>query len=92
LAPPFRDLVRGERVAIVDDVVNAGSALRATAAAVQEAGGDVVASAALLRLGDTVLPYLAEHALPLHSLAVRANSTWTPDECPLCQRGEPLDT
>ena len=92
LVRPFRNLVTGKRVVVVDDVVNAGSALRSTVAAVREAGGDVVATGALLRLGDTVLTYLAEQALPLHTLAVRPASTWPPDLCPLCQQGQPLDT
>jgi orotate phosphoribosyltransferase len=84
-------LVRGQRVAVVDDVVNAGSALRATVAAVRRSGGTVVGLGALLRLGDTVEPYLAEQGLSLHALAVRDNRLWPADECPLCARGVPLD-
>ncbi len=92
LAPSFQDLVHGQRVAVVDDVVNAGSALRSTVAAVQGAGGDVVAAAALLHLGDTALPYLRDQGLPLHALAVRPERTWTPEQCPQCKQGVPLDT
>ena len=92
LAVPFRNLVRGQRIAIVDDVINAGSALRATVAAVQQARGEVVAAAALLRLGDTVLPYAQEQALALHTLAVEPGNTWPPDRCPSCRQGVPLGT
>jgi orotate phosphoribosyltransferase len=91
LPRPVEHLVRGQRVAVVDDVVNAGSALRATVAAVRRAGGDVVTSGALLRLGDTVEPYLAEQGLSLHALAVRDNTLWPAAQCPLCERGVPID-
>jgi orotate phosphoribosyltransferase len=91
LPRPVEHLVRGHRVAVVDDAVNAGSALRATVDAVRRAGGDVVTCGALLRLGDTVEPYLAEQGLVLHALAVRDNTLWPATQCPLCARGVPLD-
>ena len=84
-------LVRGQLVAVVDDAVNAGSALRATVAAVRRAGGNVVSLGALIRLGDTVEPYLTEQGLSLQALAVRDNTLWPATQCPLCARGLPLD-
>jgi orotate phosphoribosyltransferase len=92
LPRPVQHLVRGQRVAVVDDAVNAGSALLATVAAVRRAEGRVVACGALLRLGDTVEPYLAEQGLFLQALALRPNTLWPATECPLCARGVPLDT
>jgi orotate phosphoribosyltransferase len=83
-------VVRGRRVAVVDDVVNAGSALRATIAAVRSAGGEVVGTAALLRLGDTAVPWLQEAGLTLHALAARDTALWPPSDCPLCRQGLPL--
>lgn len=61
-------LLAGHRVAVVDDVINAGSAVRATAAAVRAAGGSPVAIAALLRLGETSLQHFPD--VPLQTLAV----------------------
>lgn len=90
LPASLTSVVSGRRVAVVDDVVNAGSALRGTVAAVRGAGGDVVATAALLRLGDTALPWLAEQGLTLHVLAARDTDLWPPDDCPLCREGVPL--
>ena len=92
LPRPVEHLVRGQRVAVVDDAVNAGSALRATVAAVRHAGGKVVSLGALLRLGDTVEPYLTEQGLSLHALDMRDNTLWPAQQCPLCARGVPLDT
>ena len=92
LPRPVQHLVRGQRVAVVDDAVNAGSAMLATVAAVRRAGGKVVTCGALLRLGDTVEPYLAEQGLSLQALAVRPNTLWPATECPLCAHGVPLDS
>lgn len=45
----------------------------------QNTEGDVVASAALLHQGNTVLPYLAEQGLAPTYPARRPNGTWTPE-------------
>ena len=45
-------VVAGERVAVVDDAVSAGSSVRATADALAEAGATVVVVGTLLLLGD----------------------------------------
>jgi len=80
----------GKRVAIVDDAVNAGSALRGTLRALIEAGAKPAAVGALVVLGDAVLPFLEEEGLALERLASLPNPLWTPAECPLCARGIPL--
>ena len=80
----------GRAVAIVDDVVNAGSATRATYADLLDAGARPVAIAALLTLGSSVPDFAREHGLALESLAALPNDLWDPDECPLCAAGVPL--
>jgi orotate phosphoribosyltransferase len=80
----------GLRVAVVDDVVNAGSAVRATLAALRHAGARPVALGALLALGATPSSVAAGEGLPLEVLATRENRIWEPEHCPLCARGEPL--
>ena len=77
-------LLRGKRVAIVDDVVNAGSAVRATFGALVEAGAKPVAAGALLVLGEAAHPFLRQNGVVLESLAALANPLWSPAECPLC--------
>jgi orotate phosphoribosyltransferase len=86
LAIRLRDL----RVAVVDDVVNAGSAVRATLAALTRAGARPVAVGALLTLGTTPATVAAAEGLPLEFLANRDNQIWEPARCPRCARGEPL--
>jgi orotate phosphoribosyltransferase len=78
------------RVAIVDDVVNAGSAVRATIAALTQAGARPVALSALLALGTTPARVAASVGLPLEAVATRENEIWEPERCPRCARGEPL--
>jgi orotate phosphoribosyltransferase len=83
--------VAGRRVAIVDDVVNAGSAVRATLTALTAAGAQPVALGALLTLGSTPAAVAAAAGLPLEALATRANELWEPSACPRCAAGEPVN-
>jgi orotate phosphoribosyltransferase len=87
----LRSRLAGTRVAIVDDVVNAGSAVRATLAAVGAAGAEVVAFGALLTLGSTPATVAADAGLPLEALGTRPTEIWEPGRCPRCATGEPLE-
>jgi orotate phosphoribosyltransferase len=80
----------GRRVALVDDVINAGSATRATLRAVRAAGGEPVVLAAMLTLGETPARVAADEGLPLEPVTTLDNAIWAPPDCPLCARGEPL--
>ena len=80
----------GRTFAIVDDVVNAGSATRATYSELVDAGARPVAVAALLTLGTAVPAFARERGLELESLAALPNALWEPDDCPLCAAGVPL--
>lgn len=91
LPPTVAPLLIGKRVAIVDDVVNAGSALRGTFRALIEAGAKPAAAGALAVLGDSVSPFLEQEGLALERLANLSNPLWAPSECPLCARGISLD-
>jgi orotate phosphoribosyltransferase len=79
----------GRRVAVVDDVVNAGSATRATLAAVRDAGARPVAVGALLRLGAD--QHHDVTALPFEAGEIWPHTLWRPDECPRCAAGEPVE-
>lgn len=82
---------RGKRVAIVNDVISAGSAVRGALFDLQAIGADVVAIGALLALGDTIAEFAAEHQLALELLKQMPNNLWIPSECPLCLAGKPLE-
>jgi orotate phosphoribosyltransferase len=92
LPAALRGAVRGKRVAIVDDVVNAASATRATFEDLRARGARTVAIGALLTLGSTAAAFADEQQLALEALAALPNSLWEPSACPLCAAGTPLDT
>src|SRR5271165_3791856 len=83
--------VRGKRVAIVNDVINAGSAVRGALADLRAAGANVVAIGALLALGDAIERFANEQHVALELLERMPNNLWTPAECPLCARGVALE-
>lgn len=86
----LRERVRGRRVAVVNDVVAAGSAVRGTLADLRACGAEPVALGALLVLGDAAGHLTAEHGVPLVSLESQEHAEWEPDACPLCEAGIPL--
>ncbi|GJM45064.1 MAG: orotate phosphoribosyltransferase [Gemmatimonadota bacterium] len=81
------EIGKGRRVVIVEDVITTGKSTRETMAVIEAAGGTTVAVAALVdRSGGT-----AELNAPMHALLSLPVETNTPDECPECQAGVPLD-
>ena len=82
---------RREQFAIVDDVISAGSSVRATHSELTNAGGVVVAVGAFVSLGTKASDYFANLRIPVEALAERNFETWTPDTCLMCRRGEPLE-
>ena len=91
LPKSLQPAVKGKRVAIVNDVISAGSAVRGAFSDLQALGARVVAIGALLALGDAVADFAAEHHIPLELLQQMPNNLWTPSQCPLCAAGKPLE-
>lgn len=71
--------------------MSAGSALRGTFAELQSHGATVVAAGALLVLGSAGETYFAERGVPVAAVARDEYPLWTPDACPLCAQGVPLE-
>jgi orotate phosphoribosyltransferase len=91
LSRALRNVVRGKRVAIVNDVINAGSAIRGTFADLKACGAEPVAVAALAVLGGSAAKFASDHNLALETLESMPNKIWTREECPLCASGVPLE-
>jgi orotate phosphoribosyltransferase len=83
--------VAGRRLAIVDDVMSAGSALRGTYADLQAHGATCVVAGALLVLGSTGADFFAGEGVPVEAAARRDFELWEPAGCPLCAAGIPLE-
>jgi orotate phosphoribosyltransferase len=87
----LRALLNGRKIAIVDDVINAGSAVRGTLAALEPLGARPVVVGALLVLGETGQRYFVERGLAVRSVSHLPNEVWTPENCPLCSSQIPLN-
>jgi orotate phosphoribosyltransferase len=83
--------VRGKRIAIVDDVMSAGSAARGTHAELQRVGATPIAVGALLVLGTTGWEFFNAEGLPVEAVATLPYEIWRPEECPLCRSSIPLE-
>jgi orotate phosphoribosyltransferase len=86
----LRATVRGRRVLLVDDAVNAGSALLATRHDLLACGAELVGCASLLALGEAAERIPATTGVPFHWLLALERGLWPPDACPLCASGAPL--
>lgn len=82
--------VGGKRAAVVDDVMSAGSALRATFAELRAHGAEPVVAGAMLVLGSAGDDYFARQHVPVEAIARASYDLWEPARCPLCIAGVPL--
>lgn len=82
----------GRRIAIVDDVINAGSAVRGAVEDLEACGARIAAIGALLALGSRASDFAASKGAPLETLAHLPNNLlWEPSSCPLCASGVTLE-
>jgi orotate phosphoribosyltransferase len=91
LPDALKAAARGARVGLVDDMISAGSSVRATASAVTDAGASVAVVGTLLTLGRVGLDHFAAVGIPVEALGRREFAMWTPDACPLCRSGHPVE-
>jgi orotate phosphoribosyltransferase len=91
LPPAFVSRVRGKRIAIVDDVMSAGSALRGTFAELEAHGARTVVAGALLVLGTTGETFFRGRSVAVEAVARDRYELWLPADCPLCAAGTALD-
>ena len=76
---------RAERVIVCEDVVTTGGSAAECLALTAAAGAEAVAVASLVDRTGGAAPFRLESLLRV------AASSWSPDECPLCARGVPID-
>lgn len=84
-------MLRGKAVAVVDDAVSAGSAVRGTLATLEAYGAKPVVVGALLVLGGQAEQFCRERGLALEHVARLPYEVWLPGECPLCASGLPYE-
>jgi orotate phosphoribosyltransferase len=82
-----REAARGRRVAIVDDAISAGSAVRGTYADLIACDATPVVLGALIVFGEGSAPFAVEKRLAIETIARMPFDMWKPAECPLCKAG-----
>ena len=90
LRPSLARVVRDQRMAIVDDVVSAGSASRGTLSSLVAAGAKPVVVGALLLQGNVAREYFANLDIAVEAVGEDDGALWLPDDCPLCRSGVPV--
>ena len=83
--------VLGRRVAMVDDVMSAGSALRGTFAELERVGAKPVVAGALLLLGSVGADFFVDRHVAVEAVARQPYELWLSAGCPLCASGVPLE-
>jgi orotate phosphoribosyltransferase len=91
LPPATSHRVLGKRMALVDDVMSAGSSLRATLMEVETHGAIPIVIGALCVLGNTGSNFFAERGLRIETTGRAAFDVYRPAECPLCAAAMPLE-
>jgi orotate phosphoribosyltransferase len=87
----LRPCVRKKRVAVVNDVINAGSALRGTFEDLRACEAEIMVIGTLLALGTAAKEFARMNNVELETLATLPNALWTESGCPLCSAGVPLE-
>ena len=79
-------LAKGEKVAIVDDVLTTGRSVFEVIDLVKQYDAEIVGLRLMLDRsnGATKFDY------PFEALATVSADSWEPDDCPLCAKGEPI--
>lgn len=77
----------GERLLVVDDVLTTGGSVRDVLAAVRDMGGAAIGVAVLVDRSAGKVDF----GVPLFACLELDLPTYSPDDCPLCREGVPLE-
>ncbi|HTX83620.1 MAG TPA: hypothetical protein VME44_15625 [Streptosporangiaceae bacterium] len=87
---PIAGGISGWRVAVTDDAVNAGTAVRACVAELRSQAAEPVAVGALLALGPAALKVTVDLSVPFYPVETMTSQVWPAKDCPLCASGTPV--
>jgi len=83
-------VIGGERVAVLDDVISAGSSVRATCESLKKSDARIVVIGTLMLLGEAAENHFAQLGISIAAVSRREFNLWKPDECPACRASVPL--
>ncbi len=82
------EVSRGDTVVLVDDILTTGASLRETRDAVAQAGSQAIAAVVMVdRSSEPV-----DIGMPVHAVGRIEIPAWEPQDCPLCDAGDWLET
>ncbi|MEK7611910.1 MAG: phosphoribosyltransferase family protein [Patescibacteria group bacterium] len=87
----YDNLVADKRVLVVEDILTTGGSVRKVVELVRKHGGDVFGVGALVNRGGVTTRDVG-NVLDLVSLLKLDLDTWSEEQCPLCQKGTPINT
>ena len=90
LPPSVRAQAAGERFAVVDDAISAGSSTRATMEDLDGLGAKTVVVGSIWMLGERGEKLFTTKSIPVVAVERGPLVTWAPSDCPLCRSAEPL--
>ncbi|RLC61861.1 MAG: orotate phosphoribosyltransferase, partial [Chloroflexi bacterium] len=80
------EILPGEHVLVVDDILTTGSSVRETISAIDKLGGIVIGVGVLVNRSERNLDF----DLPFFSCLRAPTTVYTPEQCPLCVAKVPL--
>lgn len=86
----FADVVRGKRVAIVDDLLTTGSSIRQVIELIEACGGEVVVVAVAARRSRNVTAEVCDAPVLVVLAEVKGFMVYDADNCPLCHDQAPV--
>ena len=87
--PAVQGGIDGWRVGVVDDAVNAGTAVAACLEELRGRGAVPVAVATLVSLGEASTTVQARMGVPFYPASTVPSRAWPAERCPLCAEGAP---
>ena len=90
LPAALRSAVANRRIGVIDDVINAGSAVTKTCDELRSFGAKPVVLASILTVGGQSPKELSDEYPKVVSLEHLESNLWEPRQCPLCKSGVPL--
>jgi orotate phosphoribosyltransferase len=82
--------IGGWRAGVVDDAVNAGTAVAACLEELRGQGAVPVAVAAVIALGEASTMVPVRLGVPFYAAGTMPSRAWPAQECPLCADGVPV--
>lgn len=87
----YDKLVKGKKVLVVEDITTTGGSVKKTIHSIREAHGQVVAVCVLVNRDSKNIDSTKMEA-PFIPLAEVNMQAWDEKDCPLCQKGVPINT